>query len=211
MNRFRKLNTKTGVKYFLFFLLIGLFFNGCFRGRPSEKPPIHINPNMDDQPKYKAQAESKYFKNGSAMRMPVPGTVARGELFEDTKYYYGKDADGNPVKENPVPVTMQLLKRGQNRFNIYCSPCHGLAGDGQGIVVKRGFLPPPNFHQDLVRNYPDGHIFDVISNGIRNMPSYKHMISVEDRWAIVSYVRALQRSQDATLGDVPEDIRKEIK
>ena len=166
---------------------------------------------MDDQPKYKAQAESKYFKNGSAMRMPVPGTVARGELFEDTKYYYGKDADGNPVKENPVPVTMQLLKRGQNRFNIYCSPCHGLAGDGQGIVVKRGFLPPPNFHQDLVRNYPDGHIFDVISNGIRNMPSYKHMISVEDRWAIVSYVRALQRSQDATLGDVPEDIRKEIK
>lgn len=213
MNRLKGLNLKIHFKskHIVSFILIVLFMSGCFRGRPSEDPPIHINPNMDDQPKYKAQSESQYFENGSSMRMPVAGTVARGEEYEDTRYYFGKDANGKPVTENPVPITMQLLKRGQSRFNIYCAPCHGRTGDGQGIVVKRGYLPPPNFHQDLVRNYPDGHIFDVISNGIRNMPSYKHMIPVEDRWAIVSYMRALQRSENATLLDIPEEIRNKIK
>jgi mono/diheme cytochrome c family protein len=213
INRLKGIDLRIHInlKLIVSFIVIVLFLSGCFRGRPSEDPPIHINPNMDDQPKYKAQSESQYFENGSSMRMPVAGTVARGEEYEDTRYYFGKDAKGNPIAENPVPITIQLLKRGQNRFNIYCAPCHGQTGDGQGIVVKRGYLPPPNFHQDLVRNYPDGHIFDVITNGIRNMPSYKHMIPVADRWAIVSYVRALQRSENATLSDIPEEIRNEIK
>ena len=199
------------IKILISIVLIGLFLVSCFRGRPSEDPPIHINPSMDKQPKYKAQSESQYFENGSAMRMPVAGAVARGDDFEDSELYFGKDASGKPVTMNPLSIDMQLLKRGQERFNIYCAPCHGRTGDGKGIVVKRGYLPPPNFHQDLMRNYPDGHIFDVITNGIRNMPSYKHMIPVKDRWAIVSYVRALQRSQNASLSDIPEEIRNEIK
>ena len=205
------MKAKNNIKFIVSFIFIALFLSGCFRGRPSEDPPIHINPNMDNQPKYKAQSESQYFENGATMRMPVAGTVARGEEYEDTRYYFGKNTNGEPLTENPIPVTIQLLKRGQKRYNIYCAPCHGRTGDGKGIVVKRGYLPPPNFHQDLVRNYPDGHFFDVITNGIRNMPSYKHMIPVKDRWAIVSYVRALQRSQNATISDIPEEIRNEIK
>lgn len=198
-------------KSIIVFFLIVFIVSGCFRGRPSDDPPIHINPSMDNQPKYKAQAESQYFENGATMRMPVAGTVARGEVFEDSELYYGKDANGAFVLNNPLPVNMQLLKRGQVRYNIYCAPCHSRTGDGKGIVVKKGYLPPPNFHQDLLRNYPDGHIYDVITNGIRNMPSYKHMIPVKDRWAIVSYFRALQRSQNASLSDIPEEIRKDIK
>jgi len=213
MNRQRGVILKNfmNIKIFVSISLIALFLSGCFRGRPSEDPPIHINPNMDHQPKYKAQAESQYFENGSTMRMPVAGTVARGESFENTELFFGKNANGQPVLENPLPINMRLLKRGQERYDIFCAPCHGRTGDGRGIVIKRGYLPPPNFHQDLVRNYPDGHLYDVIANGIRNMPSYKHMIPVEDRWAIVSYVRALQRSQNAALSDIPEEIRDDIK
>ena len=106
---------------------------------------------------------------------------------------------------------MQLIERGQQRFNIYCSPCHGRTGDGRGIVVQRGLLPPPSFHDDRLRKVGDGHIFDVISNGIRNMPSYRAQIPVDDRWAIVSYFRALQRSQNASINDVPAEMRGAIK
>ena len=106
---------------------------------------------------------------------------------------------------------MQLLKRGQERFNIYCAPCHGQTGDGQGIVVQRGYLPPPSYHQDRLRKMPDGYIFDVITNGVRNMPSYRHQVPVADRWAIVSYLRALQRSQNATINDIPPEMRETVK
>lgn len=213
MNRSKGIILKaiSNIKFLLLFVLIGLILHGCFQGSTSEDPPIHINPNMDSQPKYKAQAESQYFENGATMRMPVEGTVARGEIFEDTEYYYGKDANGKPIANNPLHIDMQLLKRGQDRYNIYCTPCHGRTGDGKGIVVKKGYLPPPNFHQDLVRNYPDGHLYDVIANGIRNMPSYKHMIPVEDRWAIVSYIRMLQQSQNDTIPMIPEKVRNDIK
>jgi len=195
----------------LFVLSIMLVLGGCFRGRPSEKPPIHVNPNMDSQEKYKAQSESRFFENGASMRLPIAGTIAQGELRADIAYYEGKDADGQFLKKSPVPVTMHLLERGRERFNIFCSPCHGQTGDGQGIVVKRGYMPPPTFHQDLVRNYPDGHIYNVITNGIRNMPSYKQQVPVQDRWAIVAYVRALQRSQNASVKDVPPEILNTIK
>ena len=185
--------------------------SGCFRGTPSEKPPIHVNPNMDNQEKYLPQAESRFFVNGAAMQPPVPGTVARGELRDDDAYFQGMDANGKPIKKIPVPITMHMLKRGQERFNIYCAPCHSKVGDGKGMVVKKGFLPPPTFHSDLIRSYPDGHIFDVISNGIRNMPTYAPQIPVPDRWAIVAYFRALQRSQYAKIEDLPEEIRADYE
>ncbi len=187
-----------------------LVLAGC-QGRPSDQPPIHLNPNMDKQPKYKAQAQGEFFSNGATMQVPPAGTVAIGELRDDPVYYLGRDAKGQLVKASPVATSMQLLKRGQERYNIYCSPCHGQTGVGNGIVVRRGYLPPPSFHTDLLRGQPDGHLFDVISNGIRNMPSYKSQVPVADRWAIVAYIRALQRSQHTTLADVPLEIRKDLK
>jgi len=114
----------------------------CSQERPSVDPPIHLNPNMDDQPKYEAMEESKFFLDKSAMRVPVKGTVARGKLNQDTRYYLGKNTNDTFVKKMPVAITLPLLKRGQKRFNIYCAPCHGQTGAGQGIVIKKGFLPP---------------------------------------------------------------------
>jgi hypothetical protein len=182
---------------------------GCTRQRPSDKPPIHLNQNMDDQEKYKAQAPSPFFDDGKAMRNPVEGTVARGQLREDVVYYTGKDRSGKLVTDNPVQITMELLRRGQDRYDIYCSPCHGRVGDAQSMVVQRGWVPPPaSLHDDRLRDIEDGHIFDVITNGIRNMPAYKYQIAVEDRWAIVAYFRALQKSQNAGSDEVPASARR---
>lgn len=192
-------------------LLWMTIFVSCLQERPTENPPIHLNPNMDDQPKYEAMEESRFFLDKSAMRMPVEGTVARGQLNENSAYYRGKNANGNFIRKMPVHITLPLLERGQKRYNIFCAPCHGLTGTGQGIVTKKGFLPPPSFHLDRLRDIEDGHIFDVISNGIRNMPAYNYQVAVADRWAIVAYFRALQRSQNATLEDIPEDIKKTLK
>jgi mono/diheme cytochrome c family protein len=194
------------------FLIVGMtIFIGCSQERPSEKPPIHLNPNMDDQPKYEAMEESKFFLDKSSMRMPVEGTVARGQLNDNSAWYYGKDASGKIISKMPVKMTLSLLERGQKCYEIYCTPCHGGTGAGQGIVIKKGFLVPPSFHIDRLRNIEDGHIFDVISKGIRNMPSYGYQIPIADRWAIVAYFRALQRSQNATINDIPEDIKKNMK
>lgn len=191
----------------LIFLITAM---GCYRERPSEKPPVHLNPNMDSQEKYKAQAESKFFPDGSTMRVPVEGTVARGYLREDSEYYRGKSETGEFIQSAPVDIDMNLLERGQERFDIYCSPCHGRVGDGRGIMISKGFVPPPSFHIDRLREMPDGQLYDVISNGLRNMAAYKHQIRPDDRWAIVVYLRALQRSQNASLKDVPEDIRENL-
>jgi hypothetical protein len=167
---------------------------------------------MQHQPKYRAQSESEFFADGSAMRQPVPGTIARGELHDDSAFYYhGRDEKDSLIMKSPVQTTMQLLERGQQRFNIYCSPCHGQVGDGQGIVVKRGMLPPPTYHQDRLRQVSDGYLFDVMTNGIRNMPSYKAQVPVADRWAIVAYIRALQRSQNASINDVPQELHQQVK
>jgi mono/diheme cytochrome c family protein len=145
------------------------------------------------------------------MRQPVPGTIAADSLREDKAYYNGRDERDSLLAKMPVPVTMQLLKRGQERYNIYCAPCHGQTGDGQGIIVQRGYLPPPSYHQNRLRNVTDGYVFDVITNGVRNMPSYRHQIPVADRWAIVAYQRALQRSQDANINDIPLEMRESVK
>ncbi len=184
----------------LFFLALIV---GCYQGRPSEKPPIHLNPNMDNQSKYKAQSHNPFFANGATMRQPVAGTVARGYLREDDAFYRGVDAAGAFVKKAPLKLTAATLTRGQQRYNIYCTPCHGQVGDGKGIIVKRGLLPPPTFHDPRLRGESDGYFFNAITNGIRNMQAYRHQIPVQDRWAIVHYIRALQRSQNASLEDVP--------
>ena len=202
-------SAKAAISFIVIIFLINLY--GCTRRQPSEKPPIHLNPSMDNQEKYKPQAESKFFKNGSAMRMPVAGTVARGFLRADDIFYKGKKEAGEFVEKAPVEVSAQLLERGRERYEIYCSPCHGQNGDGRGPValVKNSFKPPPpNLHSDSIRGMSDGDIFDNISNGIRNMPSYRHLINTKDRWAIVMYVRKMQNSPGETTADIPGETRE---
>lgn len=185
--------------------------SSCSRGRPSKRTPIHLNPDMDNQPRYEAQSKGAFFEDGATMRSPVPGTVARGYLRDDDAFYRGLNSNGEYLKEAPVFYTEQRLRRGQERYNIYCAPCHSKIGDGRGIMVNRGYVPPPTFHSDRIREMPDGQIFDVIANGIRNMPSYRHQIPPDDRWSIIAYLRALQRAQNATLGDIPVELREKVK
>lgn len=172
---------------------------GC-RGMTSSQPPIHLNWSMDDQPKVKAQQESAFFYNGAAMRPPIPGTVALGELREDTVRFDGKNADGTFVAGNPLEASEAVIERGHDRYTIYCQPCHDARGDGQGILFKRGNVPTATFHQDKIRNYPDGQIYDIITNGSGLMPGYRWPIPPDDRWAIVAYVRTLQQKRSATGG-----------
>jgi mono/diheme cytochrome c family protein len=183
----------------------------------SPKPRIHVVPDMDNQPKFKPQSRNPMFADRRAMRPPVAGAVARGEMLGEPTLTSGKIGE-DWVETIPVEVDRGLLQRGRERYDVYCSPCHGLAGFGDGMVAKRAdelqegtWTPPASFHSDLVRSRPVGHLFNTISNGIRNMPAYGPQIPVEDRWAIVAYVRALQRSQNATVDDVPPDIRAQLR
>jgi len=145
------------------------------------------------------------------MRQPVYGTVARDELHEKTELYVGKDANGKLVTHNPLEVDMQLLERGQKEYNIYCSPCHSQTGNGRGIVIQYNYPPAANFHEQRLVDAPDGHFFDVMTHGLRNMPSYADQVAVKDRWAIIAYIRALQRSENAQLSDIPEEQRDQLK
>jgi cytochrome c len=157
---------------------------------------------MHDQPKIKAYREAEFFADHRGMR-PIPeGTVARGFLMEDELLYTGK-LNGQVVDEFPMPVTKAVLERGRERFNIYCTPCHGRTGLGNGMVVQRGYRPPPSFHDEKIRNQTVGYYFDVMTNGFGAMPDYKVQITPRDRWNIVAYIRALQLSQHAAAGDVP--------
>ena len=194
----------------IFIFSIAALLGGCYRGRPSAKPPVHLIPDMDSQPRYDTQEQSNFFEDGSTMRLPVEGTVAFGYLNDDPAFFKGKNQNGSYIKLNPAPVTLPMIKRGRERYNIYCAPCHSQVGDGNGIVVKRGYLPPPTFHSDRLRAIEDGYLYDVVTNGIRNMPSYAHQIPVQDRWAIVAYTRALQKSQNASIKDVPEELREKL-
>jgi mono/diheme cytochrome c family protein len=170
---------------------------GCARGCTSSRPPIHPNPSMDHQPKVRAQAASTFFDDGASMRAPVPGTVAIDGLKEDPAFFTGKDADGQFIAKIPVPVDAALLTRGRQRATIYCQPCHDARGEGKGILFQRGKVPTASFHQEKILNYTDGQIFDVITNGAGLMPGYKWPIPPADRWAIVAYVRELQRTRQA--------------
>ena len=160
--------------------------------------------NMANQPKYNPMDPSDFFPNGSSAQTQVPDTVARGQLRDDALLFTGK-ANGQDASVFPFPVTSDVMQRGQARFNIYCSPCHGETGQGNGMIVQRGYSQPPNFHQDRLRCAPVGHFFDVITNGFGAMPSYASQIPAVDRWAIIAYIRALQLSENAPYSDVPAD------
>jgi mono/diheme cytochrome c family protein len=150
---------------------------------------------MDDQPKVLPQTASPFFYDGASMRQPVPGTVPIGGLKEDAAFFTGKGADGQLVAAIPVPVDAALVERGRQRYGIYCQPCHDARGDGKGILFQRANVPTANLHQDRILKVPDGWIFDVITNGLALMPSYRWPIPPADRWAIVAYVRELERKR----------------
>jgi hypothetical protein len=165
--------------------------------------------DMHDQPKYESLEASEFFLDGRAARQLIPGTVARGQLREDTHLYQGK-INGKPADTFPFPVTVRILQRGQERYDIYCTPCHDRVGTGDGVVVRRGFRRPSSYHIDRLRQAPPGYFFDVITNGFGAMLDYSAQIPVRDRWAIVAYIRALQLSQNAALSDVPEADRQSL-
>ena len=167
--------------------------------------------DMFNQPKVKPLAESDFFEDGSGARPPVEGTVARGELRADRVFQTAIGPDGKFVATLPVPLTRALLLRGQERFNIFCSPCHGRVGDGRGMIVERGFKQPPSYHIDRLREQPIGYFFDVITNGFGQMSGYAARVPPADRWAIAAYIRALQLSQHAPVQQVPARDRAEIE
>jgi len=178
-------------------LLISIMMMSC-RGQKSEKPPVHPQQNMDFQDRFNAQEANPFFADGRSMRTPVEGTVARGKLRANTVLYEGVNENGDYINEIPFDLTQSFLFRGKDKFEVYCQVCHGGTGDGQGIIMTGGYgyVPAPSFHRESSYNMADGEIYSAIANGIRNMPSYASQIKVEDRWAIVAYVRALQRSQN---------------
>ena len=190
---------------------IVLLLSGC-RGMHSEDSPIHINPNMDRQEKFIGQQKNPLFENAMSMRPPVPGTVARGFLREDDAFYRGRDENGDYITALPIALTREVLVRGQERYDIFCAVCHGESGDGKGIIMVGnggqgyGYIPAPDYHTDRFREMTDGYFYEIIANGTPagTMPGYAQQIPVADRWAIVAYIRALQRSQNAAGGDLPE-------
>ena len=174
--------------------------------------------DMQDQPRYKAYKKSEFFPDNRASRDVPEGTVARGQLKDNKAFFTGKidnpdpnaqaasttNAQGNTIvtsfpnaiEEFPLPVTKELIDRGENRYNIYCIVCHGPTGNGDGMIVRRGFSPPPTYHDDRLRNAPVGHYFDVMTNGWGKMNSYASKLTAADRWAVAAYIRALQASQN---------------
>jgi mono/diheme cytochrome c family protein len=180
-------------------LVSAVALSGCARGCTSSRPPIHLNPSMDDQPKVLPQTASPFFYDGGSMRQPIPGTVPVGGLKEDTAFFTGKGADGQFVAKIPVTSDEALLERGRQRYVIYCQPCHDARGDGKGILFQRASVPTATYHQDKILNYPDGQIFDVITNGQGLMSGYRWPIPPADRWAIVAYVRQLQQKRLASV------------
>ena len=166
--------------------------------------------DMQDQPKYKPQRPSDFFADGRSGRPELDGTIARGELHEDAAFYDGKDAAGKDIADFPIAIDKAVLQRGQQRYDIYCSPCHGRLGNGMGMIVQRGFKQPPSYHIDRLRNAPVGHFYDVITNGYGAMLNYAQQIQVRDRWAIVAYIRALQYSQNANVNDLPTEARAQL-
>ena len=164
---------------------------------------------MQRQQKYKAYQASEYYDDGLAMRQPPPGTVPYGGLVEQV-VATGRGADGKPVALSPVPVDARLLALGRQRFDITCAVCHGVLGDGESqVALNMALRRPPSLH--LYRDVPDGHIYQVVTEGFGLMPSYAHTLSVRDRWAIVAYVRALQLSQNATLDQLPPEGRRQLE
>lgn len=184
-------------------LAAGLVLTGCARGCTSSRPPVHLNPSMDNQPKVRPQAASNFFRDGASMREPVAGTVPIGGLREDAAFFTGAGADGQFVAAVPVTVDDALVERGRERYVIFCQPCHDARGDGRGILFQRGNVPTASFHQERIVQYADGEMFDVITNGRGLMAGYGWSIPPADRWAIVAYVRELERQRLARTAGAP--------
>ncbi len=172
---------------------------------------LHPIQDMDHQPKFKSQQVNAIFADNRAMRPQVPGTVRYNEPVDNKPLMAGRE-NGEYIDYIPIEITDSVMKRGQEQYIIFCSTCHGHDGAGNGMINQRAeqlaegtWTPPLSYHTQQIRERPDGHLYNTIKNGIRNMPPYGSQISVEDRWAIVAYVRALQRSQNAAIGDVPEE------
>jgi len=205
------------MRYFLWvfvLLVVGAVAVAGFRGGISRKPPIEIFPDMDRQPKLRPQAANSFFKSGVSSQMNPPGTVARGSAYEDNAINTGiVPGTTNWVENIPVPVTATLMARGQERYTIHCTPCHGPQGDGKGITVKLGMSVIADLHDSSTRKIvqmPDGQIFNTITYGKNLMGPYAASLTVEDRWAVVAYVRALQRSHLGLIDDVPAGERASL-
>ena len=204
------------MRYFLLVLALGVVtVMGIFgkRGHNFKEPPLEIFPDMDRQPKLRPQQPSLVFANGRSSQEPVPGTVARGDHYQNSPINTGREAGTtNFIANIPVPVTEQVMARGQQRYEIYCTPCHGPQGDGTGIVKKYGYASIRSLHEKIVVTQGDGEIFNTITYGFRTtMFPYGSQISIEDRWAIVAYVRALQRSRLGALDEVPAELKAGLK
>ncbi|MBT6902685.1 MAG: cytochrome c [Gemmatimonadetes bacterium] len=195
--RYRKLKIRQAS-----ILIAGLaliFITGC-----------ELRQAMYNQEKYEPLESSVFFNDGLSSRQPIAGTVARGNLRENTHYYQGK-IDGELARELPMELTPQFLTRGQERFDIFCSPCHDRTGSGNGMIVKRGLKQPPSFHIDRLRQIEVGYFYDVMTNGFGAMYSYASRIPVEDRWAIAAYVRALQHSQSIEVSQLPAQDQQQLQ
>ena len=189
-------------------LVVSILAIAGLRGVRFSEPPIQIFDDMKQQARYKAQSESSFYQDGRSDRAPVAGSVPF-EARVDNPYFASGEMDGYYGDGLPLPVTAELLNRGMERYNINCAPCHGAAGDGNGITSKYGLAGAANYHTDRIRNMPDGQVFKTIGQGKGNMLGLPH-IAAQDRWAIVAYVRVLQRSRHAGVADVPEEHKKDL-
>ena len=165
--------------------------------------------DMHDTPRAKPLRQSVFFKNMSSARPAVEGTIARGTLQDDAEFFTGKNG-ALPADALPFELTAQVLDRGEERFNIFCAPCHDVSGNGRGMIVRRGYRQPPSFHVDRLQQSPIGHFYDVMTNGFGAMPDYRAQITPRDRWAIAAYVRALQLSQHAPAAEFPQEERDKL-
>jgi mono/diheme cytochrome c family protein len=203
------------MRYFLVIVLlvvVGVVSLAGFRGQVSRRPPLEIFPDMKRQPRLRPQKPNPFFSDARSSRLPVPGTIARGAPFENTPVNTGcVTGTTNWVETNPLPVTAELLARGQERFTIYCSRCHSAAGDGTGIITKYGLLRAGNFHDPRLIRMADGELFHTVTAGKNQMPAYAPQVTVTDRWAVIAYVRALEGTRWGTLDDVPEEMRASLK
>lgn len=202
---------RTGTKV-AFAAALAVILSGC--SVIQRDPPLQVWDDMKHQPKFKAQSEmfeSNVFPDHRVTRPPVADTVARGTLMEETPFNTGQE-NGMYIGKSPVALTKDVMTHGQTKFNVYCSPCHDQSGMGKGIVPTR--VPawqPANLTEDRIVQYSDGELFDVISHGRNTMTAYSYFLTPADRWAVIAYVRALQRAAHGTVGDVPADERASLK
>jgi len=197
------------ITFFVTVLAVGVL---GFRGCTSKRPPLEVFPDMDRQPKYRPQAESPFFADGRTDRPLPAGVVARGALRADPAVYQGKSANSEWVRGIPSGVTVdaRFMERGKERYQIYCAPCHGALGDGNGITKSYGMGGTPSFHDDRLRTMAEGELYNTIVNGKNTMLPYADKLEPTDRWAVVAYVRALQRAQTGKIADVPAAHKAEL-